>query len=90
METITDPAEKLIQRLRDNSSDSNQTDQELVTNALRSHPDIDEIVCIALVLFYTVKRTMPEYESLAFIVIMAMAAVGCWFARRGVKELEAV
>ena len=90
MKIDTNKAEKRILRLRGYSHGNNDTDCQLVTEALRTHPDVSGILLAAFVFYQSLKKAMPEYQLWSLLTIIVIAAVGCWFVRKSVKELEAV
>jgi hypothetical protein len=85
-----DTAKTVIARLRNYSSGTNESDKDLVTRALRHHPDVGHIAGFALVMYYSAKRAMPEYDLPIFVVLIATASVIAWFTRRSLKRLQYV
>lgn len=85
-----DTAKNVIARLRGYSYGTNESDKDLVTRALRVHPDAGHILGFAMVLYYSAKKAMPEYDLPIFIAVIATASVIAWFTRRSLKRLQYV
>ena len=85
-----DTAKTVIARLRYYSYGTNESEKDLVTRALRHHPDVGHIGGFALVIYYSAKRAMPEYDLPIFIVLIATASVIAWFTRRSLRRLQYV
>jgi hypothetical protein len=85
-----DTAKNVISCLRGYSYGTNESDKDLVTRALRHHPDVGHIAGFAMVMYYSAKRAMPEYDLPIFIAVIATASVIAWFTRRRLKRLQYV
>jgi len=85
-----DTAEKLVLRLRRYSYGTNKSDKDLVTRALRFHPDVGNIGCVSLLMYHFAKDLMPKYELPLLITVIISASVACWFTRRSLKRLHFV
>mgnify|MGYP000213930096 FL=1 len=85
-----DTAKDVVTRLRNHSYGTNESDKDLVTRVLRHHPDVGHIAGFAMLMYYTARKAMPEYDLPIFITIVASASVIGWFTRRSLKRLQLV
>ncbi len=85
-----DTAKSLVLRLRRYSYGTSECDRDLVTRALRLHPDAGHIACGFLILYYSAKKAMPEYELHLLVSVILVASALCWLASRSIKRLQFV
>ena len=82
-----DTAKTVITRLRYYSYGTNQSDKDLVTTALRYHPDAGHIAGCAMIMYFSAKEAMPEYGHPILIAVIATASLIAWFTHRSLKRL---